>query len=135
MLRARFALKGIEMPAGQAVLLWFLGSGVACILLLAWASVIGLGAQRYRYLAISLFTLTAALAILPVGLGMLRRRADFPFGTVLFLGATLSLAASIAILWRLRRGEGLQRSCDFAIAACLNLWLALGVALSQFPWL
>jgi len=116
-------------------MLWFLGSGIACILLLAWASVIGLGEQKYRYLAISLLLLTAALAALPAGLGALHRSSDFSFETTLFFGASLCLAAAIAILWKLRHGDGLQRSCDLGIAACLNLWLALGTALVQFPWL
>jgi hypothetical protein len=118
------------MLSGQAITLWFLGSGIACILLLCWASVAGLGAQKYRALAMTLLFLTAALAALPAGLGILQRSASFPFNLTLFAGATLCLAAAIAILWKLRRGEGLQRSCDLGIAASLNLWLALWVALS-----
>lgn len=118
------------MVEGQALTLWFLGSGIACILLLAWASVVGLGSEKHRMLAATLLLLTAAISALPAGLGMLRSSTVFPFELTLFIGASLCLAAAIVVLWRLRRGEGLQRSCDFGIAACLNLWLALGVSLA-----
>ncbi|MFT7059236.1 MAG: hypothetical protein ACJASV_001743 [Pseudorhodobacter sp.] len=118
------------MLAGHAITLWFLASGMACILLLAWASVAGLGADRHRALAFTLLLLTAALAAMPIGLNSLRGSTSFPFGTTLFIGASLSLAAAIAILWKLRRVPGLQRCSDFGIASCLNLLIALWVALS-----
>jgi hypothetical protein len=118
------------MLQGQAITLWFIGSGAACILLLSWASIAGLGAQKYRALSVGLLLLTGALASLPVGVGALQSGGGFPFGPTLFAGATLCLLAALAILWRLRRGEGLQRYCDLGIASSLNLWIALWVTLT-----
>ncbi len=123
------------MAGGQAVLLWFIGSGLACILLLAWAVIVGLGTGRHRILAFTLLTLTGALAILPTGLDKLRRSYHFPLSLTLFLGATLCLFAAVAVLWKLRRDEDVKRSADLGIAACLNLWLALWATLTPLSYL
>lgn len=129
------------MAGGQAVMLWFIGSGIACVLLLAWAAIVGLGAAgtaasgRHRLLALTLLALTAALAILPSGLGHLRRSYAFPFSQTLFLGATLCLLSAVIVLWRLRRQPDTARSADLAIAACLNLWLALWATLTPLSYL
>lgn len=113
-------------------MLWFLGSGVACILLLAWASIRGLGGPGYRLPALLLLGLTAVLAALPSGLFRLRRGYEFPINQGLLGGATLCLAASVAVLLKMRRVEGMQTAADLALAACLNLWLATLVVLSPF---
>jgi len=123
------------MVGGQAVLLWFIGSGIACILLLAWAAIAGLGAGRHRMPAFILLTLTAALAVLPTGLGKLRHSYAFPLSLTLFLGATLCLFAAVAVLWKLRRDADVKRSADLGIAACLNLWLALWATLTPLSYM
>lgn len=123
------------MVGGQAVMLWFLGSGIACVLLLAWAAIAGLGAGRHRMLAFTLLALTGALAALPSGLGQLRRSHAFPLSLTLFLGATLCLFAAISVLWKLRRTPDVKNSADLGIAACLNLWLALWATLTPLSYL
>lgn len=123
------------MGAGQAVLIWFIGSGIACILLLAWAAVVGLGAGRHRALAATLLALTGALAMLPSGLIRLRSRVDFAFSPSLFVGATLCLMAAVAVLWTMRRDPNIKRSADLGIAASLNLWLALWATLTPLTYL
>jgi len=115
--------------------LWFIGSGIACILLLAWASIAGLGSGRHRLLAFTLLALTAALAVLPSGLGHLRQSYAFPLSITMFLGATLCLFAAVAVLWKLRRDTDVKRSADLGIAACLNLWLALWATLTPLSYL
>lgn len=123
------------MAGGQAMLLWFIGSGIACILLLTWAAIAGLGAGRHRMLAFTLLALTGALAVLPSGLAHLRRTHAFPLSLTLFLGATLCLFAAVAVLWKLRRAPDVKRSADLGIAACLNLWLALWATLTPLSYL
>ena len=123
------------MAAGHAVTLWFLASGVACVLLLAWAAVVGLGAGRHRALAMVLLALTAALAALPTSLNRLRGSFSFSFSQTLFVGATLCLLAAVIVLWRMRRETAIRRSADLGIAACLNLWLALWATLSPLAYL
>lgn len=138
------------MGGGQAIMIWFIGSGIACVLLLAWAAIAGLGASgagpersgtqrpgtgRQRLLALTLLALTGILAILPSGLGRMRRDYAFPFSQTLFLGATLCLLSAVIALWKLRRLPELSRSADLAIAACLNLWLALWATLTPLSYL
>jgi hypothetical protein len=123
------------MASGQAVALWFIGSGIACVLLLAWAAVVGLGAGRHRALALTLLVLTGGLAVLPNGLGRLRGSYAFPFSQTLFIGATLCLLSALIVLWRMRRDPSIRRSADFGIAACLNLWLALWATLTPLAYL
>ncbi|WP_323008023.1 hypothetical protein [Pseudorhodobacter sp.] len=122
------------MGAGQAILIWFIGSGIACVLLLAWAAVVGLGAGRHRALAMTLLALTGALAILPSGLDRLRKDMMFPFSPALFIGATLCLLAAGILLWKMRRTAEMRRSADLGLAACLNLWLALWVVLTPLSY-
>lgn len=118
------------MGAGHAVAIWFIASGVACILLLAWAAIIGFGTGRHRLVAGLILAVTATLALLPSGLVQLRRGFIFPYPQTLFLGATLCLFAAAVLLWRMRRNPDLQRSADLALAACLNLWIVLWVSLT-----
>lgn len=122
------------MLSGEAVTLWFLASGIACILLLAWAAISGLGAGRYRGLALILFLLTGALAVLPTSLRGLSHDTGFPYGLMLFSAATICLLAAVLVLWKLRHGEGMRTSADLAIGACLNLWLSLWVVLSPLAY-
>lgn len=121
------------MAAGHAVTLWFIASGVACVLLLAWAAVVGLGAGRCR--ALTLLALTGALAALPSGLARLRGSFAFPYAQTLFIGATLCLLSAVILLWRMRRDATIRRSADLGIAACLNLWLALWATLTPLTYL
>lgn len=123
------------MAAGHAVTLWFIASGIACVLLLAWAAVVGLGAGRHRALALTLLALTGALAIMPSGLGQLRSSYAFPYTQTLFIGATLCLLSAVILLWRMRREATIRRSADLGIAACLNLWLALWATLTPLSYL
>ncbi|MDN5786434.1 hypothetical protein [Pseudorhodobacter sp.] len=123
------------MAAGQAITLWLLGSGAACLLLLCWATLVALGLGRHRMLAALLLVITGTLAAFPAGLGHLRNVYHFPFSLTLFAGATLCVVAAIAVLWKMRRTPEIKRSADLGIAACLNLWLALWIALSPFSYL
>ncbi|SEN78046.1 hypothetical protein SAMN05216227_102442 [Pseudorhodobacter antarcticus] len=151
------------MGAGQAVLIWVIASGLACILLLCWAVITGLGAgladKRHRILAFALLAVTAVLAVLPTGVSHLRHAVPLPFSVTLFLGASLCLFAAIAVLFKLRRippdktgaktdatppgttpantpiKTPTKTSADLGIAACLNLWLALLMLLTPLPYL
>lgn len=123
------------MGAGQAVAIWFIASGIVCILLLAWAAVVGLGAGRHRALAATLLVLTGALAALPSGLGQLRSSYTFAFSQTLLVGASICLGAAVVVLWKLRREAEIKRSADLGIAACLNLWLALWATLTPLAYL
>jgi hypothetical protein len=123
------------MAGGQAVLIWFVGSGIACILLLTWAAIASLGTSPARKLGFILLAFTGALAVLPSGLGRLRHAYAFPFSMALFIGASLCLLSAMAVLWKLRRHPEVKRSADLGIAACLNLWLTLWVLISPFTFL
>jgi hypothetical protein len=121
------------MAMGQAVMLWFIGSGMACILCLAWAAIIGLGEGR-RVLALLLVLFTGVLAIMPRSLMQFRQHLTSSYAQDLFLGATLCLFAAMVVLWKLRRDPDVQRSADMGIAASLNLWLALWVTLTPLSF-
>lgn len=123
------------MAAGQAVAIWFIGSGIACVFLLAWAAVVGLGVGRHRALAMTLLSLTGALAVLPSGLGHLGQDHVYSYTQTLFIGATLCLLAAVVVLWKMRHQPESKRSADLAIAACLNLWLALWASLTPLSYL
>lgn len=123
------------MAAGHAVMLWFIASGTACVLLLAWAAMVGLGTGRSRALTLTLLVLTGALAVLLSGLGRLRGSFAFSYTQTLFIGATLILLAAVVVLWRMRRDNAVRRSADLGIAACLNLWLALWATLTPLSYL
>lgn len=123
------------MAGGQAVMIWFVGSGMACILLLTWAAIASLGVGRARILAFVLLALTGALAVLPTSLNTLRRTHAFPFSATLFIGATLCLFSAVFVLWKLRHHSEIKHSADLGIAACLNLWLALWATMTPLSYL
>jgi hypothetical protein len=122
------------MAEGQAVMIWFIGSGIACMLFLAWAAIVGLGEGRHRALAMTLLLLTGALAIMPSSFMQFQQKFVFSYTRDLFIGASLCLLAAVIVLWKLRRDPLIQRSADLGIAACLNLWLALWATLTPFSF-
>lgn len=118
------------MLAGQAILLWLLFSGSACLVMLIWVALRGLTLGDAKLPAAILLILSVAISVLPVVFlrGMIGPGLDTSFG--MFLGLSLCLGAALRVLWSLRGRIGHMANANLAIAACLNFWLALAVALS-----
>jgi hypothetical protein len=118
------------MLAGQAILLWLLFSGSACLVMLIWVALRGLTLGDAKLPAAILLLLSMAISVLPVVFlrGMIGPGLDGNLG--MFLGLSLCLGAALRVLWTLRGRIGHKANANLAIAACLNFWLALAVALS-----
>ncbi|MDG1282137.1 MAG: hypothetical protein P8O10_12595 [Pseudorhodobacter sp.] len=118
------------MLAGQALLLWLLFSGAACLSMLIWVALRGVSLGDAKLRAVILFLLATAISVLPVLFlrGMIQPGFDTNLG--LFLGLSLCLGAALRVLWSLRGQEGHKGNANLAIATCLNFWLSLAVALS-----
>jgi cytochrome b561 len=118
------------MLAGQALLLWLLFSGAACLCLLIWVALRELSLGIAKWSAVILFILATAISVLPVLFFRGTIQSGLGANLGLFLGLSLCLGAALRVLWSLRSRKEHMGNANLAIAACLNFWFALVVALS-----
>lgn len=113
------------MLSGEALTLWFLGSAIACLLLMLWVALSALNAEGHRALAMGLIGLTAILVSLPSGLSRVGPAVGLTWGTSVLAAIALLLAAVFVVLLRLRKAPELRDKATFALAAVLNLWVVI----------
>lgn len=117
------------MPSGpDLAMLWFLGSAVACLLLLVWIALTGLASDGYRLLSVSLLIVVAGLTSFPSVLVRIPG-THLPLAQGLLIGSSLLLAAALAVLLRMRKNADLGRRTNLGLAAVGNLWVTILVLL------
>ncbi len=114
------------MTLSLILTIWVAASGLLVLVTFAWAALAGLSVPGRAWPSRGLVVVTAGLALLP---GALFRLGIGDYRAWLLAGTTLILAAAAFCLLRLRRSEGLLLPADLALAASVDLWLALAAVL------
>lgn len=106
-------------------------AGATALLSMSWVVLAALSADGARGRAWALLAATAALAVAPLGLRMMRSGGGGPDAGPVFLGATLLVVAAAVCLWRLRGVAGAGWAARVGIGACLIVWATLWVLWSD----